>query len=120
MEPMAALELAALVFLATHWVSSTPLRPGLVGVLGEKAYLGLYSLISLAALGWMIWAYVRAPYVRWWVGDEFKVWAVVLMPVSFVLVTVGALSKNPSAVRQERSEERRVGKECRSRWSPYH
>src|SRR3712207_9280519 len=24
------------------------------------------------------------------------------------------------AVRDERSEERRVGKECRSRWSPYH
>ena len=28
---------------------------------------------------------------------------------------------NPSAeFRAERSEERRVGKECRSRWSPYH
>src|SRR2546422_4260317 len=24
------------------------------------------------------------------------------------------------ANRQDRSEERRVGKECRSRWSPYH
>src|SRR5258705_8319291 len=24
------------------------------------------------------------------------------------------------AIRQVRSEERRVGKECRSRWSPYH
>src|SRR5258707_11771523 len=23
-------------------------------------------------------------------------------------------------IREERSEERRVGKECRSRWSPYH
>ena len=23
-------------------------------------------------------------------------------------------------LRYERSEERRVGKECRSRWSPYH
>ena len=23
-------------------------------------------------------------------------------------------------MRDERSEERRVGKECRSRWSPYH
>ena len=23
-------------------------------------------------------------------------------------------------VKKERSEERRVGKECRSRWSPYH
>ena len=25
-----------------------------------------------------------------------------------------------SAIMQVRSEERRVGKECRSRWSPYH
>ena len=25
-----------------------------------------------------------------------------------------------TAKLQERSEERRVGKECRSRWSPYH
>ena len=23
-------------------------------------------------------------------------------------------------IHQDRSEERRVGKECRSRWSPYH
>ena len=26
----------------------------------------------------------------------------------------------PAGVKQLRSEERRVGKECRSRWSPYH
>ena len=25
-----------------------------------------------------------------------------------------------TAVTDDRSEERRVGKECRSRWSPYH
>ncbi len=25
-----------------------------------------------------------------------------------------------STIRSQRSEERRVGKECRSRWSPYH
>ena len=25
-----------------------------------------------------------------------------------------------SSISHERSEERRVGKECRSRWSPYH
>ena len=32
------------------------------------------------------------------------------------------LELNPEAARvaRERSEERRVGKECRSRWSPYH
>src|SRR5256886_16738529 len=28
--------------------------------------------------------------------------------------------KEPETTLQERSEERRVGKECRSRWSPYH
>src|SRR2546425_3566921 len=27
---------------------------------------------------------------------------------------------HPQAARRVRSEERRVGKECRSRWSPYH
>src|SRR6266496_3648120 len=33
----------------------------------------------------------------------------------------GPHSCGGSAVkREERSEERRVGKECRSRWSPYH
>ena len=29
-------------------------------------------------------------------------------------------SHDRSAEAQHRSEERRVGKECRSRWSPYH
>jgi uncharacterized membrane protein len=46
MEPMTMLVLAAAVFLAAHYVSSTPLRSGLVAMLGEKAYLGFYSLVS--------------------------------------------------------------------------
>ena len=29
-------------------------------------------------------------------------------------------SKQPIVIGSGRSEERRVGKECRSRWSPYH
>ena len=37
---------------------------------------------------------------------------------------IGEEEKNPifleKRVYQGRSEERRVGKECRSRWSPYH
>ena len=36
-------------------------------------------------------------------------------PTSPVAVTPG-----PAPTIQLRSEERRVGKECRSRWSPYH
>ena len=47
--------------------------------------------------------------------------------VSGVLAVGGFSSPNTEAERalavlanQIRSEERRVGKECRSRWSPYH
>ena len=29
-------------------------------------------------------------------------------------------NKLKQRLKEERSEERRVGKECRSRWSPYH
>ncbi len=75
MDLMATLALATGVFLATHYVSSTPIRGELVSLLGENVYLGLYTLISLVALGWMIWAYVKAPYERLWWGDEFKAWA---------------------------------------------
>src|SRR5256884_9984378 len=35
-------------------------------------------------------------------------------------VLVGTISIEKSEKVSERSEERRVGKECRSRWSPYH
>src|SRR5438034_4329767 len=35
-------------------------------------------------------------------------------------VPAGARGARPGEPRRHRSEERRVGKECRSRWSPYH
>ena len=34
--------------------------------------------------------------------------------------TLKLITNNPRKVENLRSEERRVGKECRSRWSPYH
>src|SRR3712207_9044334 len=36
------------------------------------------------------------------------------------LVREGAIALSGDEGIQDRSEERRVGKECRSRWSPYH
>ena len=47
-------------------------------------------------------------------------------PYSVISSAVGTLKgplhggANEQAIRMLRSEERRVGKECRSRWSPYH
>src|SRR5258707_15519911 len=39
---------------------------------------------------------------------------------TFKTVVEGRVRELHPMVREERSEERRVGKECRSRWSPYH
>ena len=36
------------------------------------------------------------------------------------LYETGKFNTNKQKLSAERSEERRVGKECRSRWSPYH
>src|SRR5476649_2399336 len=41
-------------------------------------------------------------------------------PVPETITAGGALSSPRSSTATGRSEERRVGKECRSRWSPYH
>src|SRR2546429_5647850 len=43
--------------------------------------------------------------------------AVELALRSDVVIVIGGARSNNT---HERSEERRVGKECRSRWSPYH
>ena len=52
-----------------------------------------------------------------------KVLLVSLLAIAGVSVSAQNLIKNEkfaTEVTNKRSEERRVGKECRSRWSPYH
>jgi uncharacterized membrane protein len=68
---------------------------------GERAYLGLYTLVSFAAIAAMVWAFRRAPYEPLWSGEEFKAWAVLLMPVALVLAVCGVTARNPTAVGQE-------------------
>src|SRR2546422_11285939 len=40
--------------------------------------------------------------------------------LNFINRTIGDRERAEDLVQEVRSEERRVGKECRSRWSPYH
>src|SRR2546422_9673263 len=42
------------------------------------------------------------------------------MPPETTMVVTRPMSMTDFARPETRSEERRVGKECRSRWSPYH
>jgi uncharacterized membrane protein len=105
--PFTQLVVASAVFLATHFVSNTPLRARLVAAAGEKAYLGLYSIVAAAALGWMIHAYYRAPYAGLWYVPWLRYAPLVIMPFSLVLIVCGLLTRNPTMVGQERLLETR-------------
>jgi uncharacterized membrane protein len=96
---MTMLLAATAVFLATHFVTSTPLRPVLVRAIGEWPYRGLYSLVALGGLVWMARAYGNAPSEPLWTG--LRLLPVALMPVAFVLLICG-YSRNPTAIGAEK------------------
>lgn len=102
--PIASLLLAGLVFLGSHvLISSTPLRGSLRDSLGEGGYLGLYSGLAAATLGWFIVSFVRAPVIPVWDPPFWTHYLpVALMPVSAILLVGGLTTRNPTAVGQER------------------
>lgn len=87
----------AATFVGTHFVMSHPLRRPLVGGLGEKGFLGAYSLMAFATLGATVWAYRGAEVTAlfWGVGDGL--WAVssVLMLIASIML-LGSLVGNPA------------------------
>jgi uncharacterized membrane protein len=100
MDATAMLWLATAAFLLTHFVSSTPLRPALVGAMGEWPYRGLYSAVAGVTLAWMIWAYVQAPRTEL-LWTPLRLLPLALMPFSLILVVTGYW-RNPSMVGAER------------------
>lgn len=102
MNPIAQLVAASALFLATHYIASTPLRARLVAALGQNGYLLVYSAAAFAALGWMVWAYYRAPFMVLWFVPGLRYVPAMVMPFSLILIVSGVLTSNPSAVGQER------------------
>ena len=96
---MTLLVAATLTFLATHFVTSTPLRPALVRVMGEWPYRGVYSLVAFVTLGWMIWAYMQTPRELLFTGWRNAPY--VVMPLVFVLIACGYW-RNPTMVGADR------------------
>jgi len=101
MDPIALLALATGVFLVTHFIPSTPLRAAIVRSTSEKAYLGLYTLVAFAAIGWMVYAYNRAPVLPLWPG--LRLLPAIAMPFAFILIVCGVAGRNPTAVGQDQA-----------------
>lgn len=92
----------ASLFVATHFILSHPLRAPLLRVLGEKGFLGLYSVVAALTLGATVWAYNAAPTTapRWPVGEALWGLVTVLMLFSAILL-VGSLVRNPALPRAD-------------------
>jgi uncharacterized membrane protein len=94
---------AAVAFTASHVIlSSRPIRAGLTAHIGEKPFLGAYTLVGILTLVWLIWAYHKAPYVALWPAAHWLRWvAFIAMPFALILLTGGYATRNPTIVGQE-------------------
>lgn len=104
---METLIAAAAVFLAIHFlVSGTRLRDGIVGAIGERPYLGLFSLASLAAIIWLVISYNHAQAsgndpLLYDLGVGMKHLVMPVMLIAFLLAVPGLFTPNPTSVKQE-------------------
>jgi uncharacterized membrane protein len=94
---MTMLLLAAIAFVGTHFLLSHPLRAPLVRATSESAFLGIYSVVGIVTLIWMVVAYRKAPVTvpLWSVGDGLWAVATVIMLIASVLLA-GSLVGNPA------------------------
>lgn len=101
---MTLLITSCIAFLALHMgISSTPLRGKLIDSLGQKGYLGLYSLLAITALGVMIYSYGsidQSDHV-WLPGTVSYQITKVFVLVAIILLVMGTMTKNPTAVMME-------------------
>jgi uncharacterized membrane protein len=95
--PQAGLFLSSLAFVGTHFLMSHPLRGPMVRALGEKAFPGVYSLVSLILFGLMIYFYRvigREP-ALWDTGQAGWIVGTILMWFGSILF-IGSFVKNPA------------------------
>lgn len=88
------------LFVGSHFVLSwTPVRTRAVAAMGEAAFRGVYSALSLVTFAWIVAAYVAAPLVEVWQPPmALRHLPLTIMPIAFVLLVAGYTVRNPSAV----------------------
>jgi len=105
---MVQLVAALLFLLLSHFgIASSPLRATLARTLGERLYIRLYSLLTLAVFAWLILAYRAAPTrVLWTPPWLVKPAALLVVPLAFMLLVAGLTTPNPTIVGAEKLFDR--------------
>lgn len=97
---MLQLILAALIWIALHrGLAGTPLRDAVVRRTGELTFRGLFSVLSLAALAFLIHAWDSSPSDLWWFAPMWLRWLLVLAMLPALVLFVGSVTApNPTMV----------------------
>src|SRR5262249_46505749 len=102
---MTMLILAAAVFLAIHLlIAGTRVRDGIVGAIGENAYLALFSLASIGIIVWLVMAYNAAQAsgddpILYTTGIGVRHLGIPVVLIAFLIGVPGLMTPNPTAVR---------------------
>lgn len=87
---------ASLALVGTHFALSHPMRAPLVGMVGEKGFLGLYSLVAIACLYWMSTAFKAAPPVDLPGSGAIGWLFATLVTLPALVLFLGSLRGNPA------------------------
>src|SRR4029453_13456346 len=80
-------------------ISGSSLRGKIIGLIGERPFQGLFSLMSLFGIVWLSRAYGKAEYVQLWVERlALRPVALIVMLLAFFFVVLAFTSPNPTAV----------------------
>lgn len=91
-----ALVVASATFVGFHFLLSHPLRAPLVQAVGERGFLGLYSLVALVTFIWMVLAFRTAPTADL-TGSGDIGWAVAtVLTLPALVLFLGSLRGNPA------------------------
>jgi uncharacterized membrane protein len=100
---MLLLVLAALVWLGIHFgIAGTRLRDVLVTRIGEGSFRGLFSLLTILSIVFLVWAWSDATTAPLWYAPTWLRWILVaVMLVAFVLLVASVSQRNPTMVGGE-------------------
>lgn len=104
---------ANIAFVGSHFAMSHPLRAPMVKVLGAGGFQAVYSLISLAALAWVYFAFTAAPPADLPGPGDIGWIAATIITLPAMILLAGSLIGNPAmptpmAEAQARAEPKGV------------
>src|SRR5437899_569222 len=99
---MINLALAVLAFVGGHFLlSSPPVRNPVAARVGERAFLGIYSILMVAGSVWMATAFRAAPLIPLWSAPPAaRMIPVIVMPFACLLLVGSLTGRNPTMIMQ--------------------